>query len=65
MAADTTMPKGKYTESLISRKFLIEYYGYSLDYLIVITNQFTINTHTWYTAMGCSLPDTDLWNYTK
>ena len=31
---------------VISRKFLIKYYEYSLDYLIIITNQFMINTHT-------------------
>ena len=33
------------TCSVISQKFLIKYYEYSLDYPIIITNQFTINAH--------------------
>ena len=31
---------------LLYTEFLIEYYEYSFDYLITITNQFTINAHT-------------------
>ena len=27
-------------------EFIIKYYGYSFDYIITITNQFMINTHT-------------------
>ena len=33
-------------KTLLYTEFLIKYYGYSFDYLITITNQFTINTHT-------------------
>ena len=31
---------------LLYTEFLIEYYEYSFNYLITITNQFTINAHT-------------------
>ena len=32
--------------AMLYMEFLIKYYGYSFDYLITITNQFTINAHT-------------------
>ena len=31
---------------MLYTEFLIKYYEYSFDYLIIITNQFTINAHT-------------------
>ena len=52
-------------KTLLYTEFLIKYYGYSFDYLITITNQFTINTHTQCTITVCSLPDTDLQNPAK
>ena len=36
-----------------------------MNIITVITNQFTINTQTEYTATVYSLPDTDLQNYAK
>ena len=49
------------TMILLYTEFLIEYYEYSFDYLITITNHFTINA----TVMVCSLLDTDLQNFAK
>ena len=46
---------------VISRKFLIKYYEYSFDYLIIIMNQLQITRYLVYSTV-CSLPDTDLQN---
>ena len=46
---------------VISRKFLIKYYEYSFDYLIIIMSQLRITRYLVY-SMVCSLLDTDLWN---
>ena len=60
-----TSPKG-ICSSAISRKFLIKYYEHSFDYPITITNQLTINTHTYIVySTVCSLQDTDLRKFAK
>ena len=46
---------------VISQKFLIEYYEYSFDYLIIIMNQLQLTLYLVYSTV-CSLLDTDLRN---
>ena len=46
---------------VISRKFLIKYYEYSFDYLIIIMDQLRLTCYLVYRTV-CSLPDTDLRN---
>ena len=46
---------------VISWKFLIKYYEYSFDYLIIIMNQLRLTCYLVYSTV-CSLPDTDLRN---
>ena len=48
-------------DPVISRKFLIKYYEYSFDYLIIIMNQLLYSVY----STVCSLPDTDLQKLTK
>ena len=45
----------------ISWKFLIKYYEYSFDYLIIIMSQLQLTRYLVYSTV-CSLPDTDLRN---
>ena len=47
--------------TVISRKFLIKYYKYSFDYLIIIMNQLRLTLYLVYSTV-CSLLDTDLQN---
>ena len=47
--------------AVISRKFLIKYYEYSFDYLIIIIESAMINA-LFSLQYGCSLPNTDLRN---
>ena len=53
--------KGVRTPIVISRKFLIKYYEYSFNYLIIIMSQLRLMRYLVYSTV-CSLPDTDLWN---
>ena len=46
---------------VISWKFLIKYYEYSFNYLIIIMNQLQLTLYLVYSTV-CSLPDTDLRN---
>ena len=52
------------SDPVISRKFLIKYYEYSFDYLIIIMNQPRLTLYLVYSTV-CSLPDTDLQKLTK
>ena len=49
------------SNNVISQKFLIKYYEYSFDYLIITMNQLRLTSYLVY-SMVCSLPDTDLRN---
>ena len=59
--AAVRIKNGWQCSSVISRKFLIKYYEYSFNYLIIIMSQLQL---TWYLVYStvCSLPDTELWN---
>ena len=57
----TTKVHVLFIQAVISRKFLIKYYEYSFDYLIIIINQLWLMRYLVY-SMVCSLPDTDLRN---
>ena len=54
-------PEALRGDTVISQKFLIKYYEYSFDYLIVIMNQLWLTLYLVYSTV-CSLPDTDLQN---
>ena len=51
----------EYISPVISWKFLIKYYEYSFDYLIIIMSQLRLMHYLVYSTV-CSLPDTDLRN---
>ena len=48
-------------DAVISRKFLIKYYEYSFDYLIIIMDQLRLKHYLVYRTV-CSILDTDLQN---
>ena len=56
--------RGRHTSTealVISWKFLIKYYEYYFDYLIIIMNQLQLTLYLAYSTV-CSLLDTDLRN---